>query len=328
MIYANYQVCGTILDKVRTSIKEKDISEVITALKEFSEFKSLAPEKKEVQILLEDEMGNQTEVTLEYEKSLEENAGLYYEKVKKAKEKLQGAKRSIVETKRKLDRVHIEREETAKKKLKQTKQFWFEKYKWFISSDGNIVIAGRDAKSNDRIVKKYLTENDRYAHADIHGAPSVVIKSRNGDISEQTLKEACEFAVVHSKAWNARIGAGAAYWVMPDQVSKTPPAGEFLPRGAFMIYGKKNMLSGIEFRLAVGLLEYENVEKVMCGPVSAVRSHCSRYIEFVPGDMKKSTFTRKLMGVLGVGEEAIARVLPPGDIRVISSIGFPEDIFK
>jgi predicted ribosome quality control (RQC) complex YloA/Tae2 family protein len=327
-IYAHYQVCENILNTIKTSLKKKDINDVIASLKEFSEFNALAPEKKEVSIILSDEDGNQSEIILAYEKPLEENAGIYYDKVKKAKEKLEGAKKSIVDTKKKLDRVQVENEEDRRKKKKQTKQFWFEKYKWFISSDGNIVIAGRDAKSNDRIVKKYLSDKDRYAHADIHGAPSVVIKSQEEEISEQTLKEACEFALVHSKAWNAKIGAGSAYWVKPDQVSKTPPAGEFLPRGAFMIYGRKNMQANIEFRMAVGLIEYENIEKVMCGPPSAIKTHCSRYIEFGPGEMKKNSFTKRLMRILDSEEEAVARVLPPGDIRIIATTGFPEDVFK
>ncbi|MBU0623454.1 MAG: DUF814 domain-containing protein, partial [Candidatus Thermoplasmatota archaeon] len=50
-----------------------------------------------------------------------------------------------------------------------------------------------------------LEAGDRYANADIHGAPSVVVKMK-GDITEKTLYEACEFAVATSKAWNAKIG--------------------------------------------------------------------------------------------------------------------------
>jgi len=326
LIYARYQLCESILEIIRTSIKDKDINDVIEALKEFSEFNDLALEKKEVTIDLADEEGNRVQVIMEYEKSLEENAGMYYDKVKKAKEKLEGAKKSITDTKKKLDAIHTEKEELSRRKKTKSKQFWFEKYKWFISSDGNVVIAGRDAKSNDRIVKKYLTEKDRYAHAEVHGAPSVVIKNMNGEISEKTLKEACEFAVVHSKAWNANIGAASAYWVNPDQVSKTPPTGEFLPRGAFMIYGKKNVISNIEFRLALGIIDYEGTEKVMCGPVSSIESHSNKYVIIEPGDVKKSDFSRKMKNVFEVDEEEISRILPPGDINLLTTVGLPEDI--
>lgn len=36
------------------------------------------------------------------------------------------------------------------------KQFWFEKFYWFISSENYLVITGRDFQQNEMIVKKYL----------------------------------------------------------------------------------------------------------------------------------------------------------------------------
>ena len=42
-------------------------------------------------------------------------------------------------------------------KAQPTKQFWFERYKWFITSGGRLVIAGRDAHTNDNVVKKHST---------------------------------------------------------------------------------------------------------------------------------------------------------------------------
>ncbi|UCF07337.1 MAG: NFACT family protein [Thermoplasmata archaeon] len=327
LVYAHYPVCQDILNLIKSSIKERDTADVITKLKEFPEFKDFAPDKKEVTISLKDEVGHLTDITLDYTVSVEENAGLYYDKAKKAKDKLEGAKKSIEDTKKRMKALESGKHEEEKRVRKQTKRFWFEKYRWFISSGGNIVIAGRDAKSNDRIVKKYLTEKDRYAHADIHGAPSVVIKNKDGEVSEETLREACEFALAHSKAWNAKIGGGSAYWVMPDQVSKTPPAGEFLPRGAFMIYGKKHMVTNMELKLAAGPMQYEGSEKMMCGPVSAIKTHCSRFVVFEPGETKRSDFVRKLRKEFEFEEEDISKILPPGNVKIVTSTGLSEDGF-
>jgi hypothetical protein len=36
------------------------------------------------------------------------------------------------------------------------KPHWFEKFRWFISSDGIIVVAGSDAQQNEQLVKKYM----------------------------------------------------------------------------------------------------------------------------------------------------------------------------
>jgi predicted ribosome quality control (RQC) complex YloA/Tae2 family protein len=55
-----------------------------------------------------------------------------------------------------------------KKGLKQEKavlrpvrqQMWFEKFIWFVSSDGYLVLGGRDAQQNEILYKKYLRKGD------------------------------------------------------------------------------------------------------------------------------------------------------------------------
>ncbi len=58
------------------------------------------------------------------------------------------------------------------------KTHWWEKFNWFISSDGHIVIAGRDAQQNEMLVKRYMRKGDAYVHAEVHGAASCVVKSK------------------------------------------------------------------------------------------------------------------------------------------------------
>ena len=57
---------------------------------------------------------------------------------------------------------------TASKPKISDKYQWFESFRWFISSDGNLVLGGKDAKTNETIVKKHLKDRDRYAHAEVH----------------------------------------------------------------------------------------------------------------------------------------------------------------
>src|SRR5438094_8985368 len=84
-------------------------------------------------------------------------------------------------------------------RIKSTKSMWFEAYRWTISSEGFLILGGRDARTNDQLVKKHLKEGDRYAHADVHGAPSTVIQD-GARATEATLRESCEFALSYSKA--------------------------------------------------------------------------------------------------------------------------------
>ncbi len=256
--------------------------------------------------------------------SVESNAQRYYEKGKKLKAKLEGVLPALEDTRKAIAEWDREREAAIKRasasNVKSTKRFWFERYRWFVSSEGAIVLGGKDAKTNDMLVKKHLQAGDRYVHADIHGAPSVVVKMTDG-IGEQTLAEACVFAVATSKAWNAKIGSGVGFWVMPEQVSKTPQSGEFLARGAFVIRGKRNYSSKTEIMLGLGEVEYEGERKVMCGPVGAVERRSKRYVVIRPGNIDKNDFAKAAAKVFDVPIEEVQRVLPPGNIDVVDSTG-------
>ncbi|KAK8102764.1 snRNP-like RNA-binding protein [Apiospora sp. TS-2023a] len=152
-----------------------------------------------------------------------------------------------------------------KKGLKQEKpllhvvrrQMWFEKFIWFLSSDGYLVLAGKDASQNEMLYRRYLKKGDIYVHADLNGAPSVIIKNNpqtpDAPIPPSTLSQAGNLAVSASNAWDSKAGA-AAYWVDAEQVSKSAPTGEFLPTGSFMVRGRKNFLPPAQLILGFGLM--------------------------------------------------------------------------
>jgi len=137
---------------------------------------------------------------------------------------------------------------------KARKRYWFENFFWFVSSDGYLVVAGRDSEQNEMLVKRYMKNNDIYVHADLHGAASVIVKNESNDpIPPKTLVEAGSMAVCYSSAWDSKI-ATTSWWVYPKQVSKTPPTGEYLTQGAFVIRGKKNFLPLSNLVLGFGFL--------------------------------------------------------------------------
>ena len=207
--------------------------------------------------------------------------------------------------------------------MKATKSFWFEAYRWFLSSEGFLVLGGRDAKTNDAVVKKHLKDGDRYVHADMHGAPSCVVKE-GSKAGAATLGEACAFALAWSKAWSAGIASGSAFWVMPEQVSKQAESGEYVSRGAWVIRGRRNYVHDIPVRAAVGEIEHEGHRKVMAGPVAAVRARSSRLLVLEPGDEAKEAVARRVAAQFGVPVEEVSRVLPPGPVRVVERVTVPE----
>ncbi|ESZ95142.1 putative Nuclear export mediator factor Nemf [Sclerotinia borealis F-4128] len=137
------------------------------------------------------------------------------------------------------------------------KQMWFEKFIWFISSDGYMVLAGKDAPQSEILYKRYLKKGDVYLHADIQGAASVIVrnnaKTPDAPIPPQTLSQAGTLVVAMSSAWDSKAGM-SAWWVTADQVSKSAPTGEFLPAGSFMTRGKKNFLPPAQLLLGFGVL--------------------------------------------------------------------------
>ncbi|MGC8585029.1 MAG: ribosome rescue protein RqcH [Thermoplasmata archaeon] len=237
------------------------------------------------------------------------NAQQKYEESKKYSEKMDGILAAI----ERLKSRKVEKEE-RKVIREERKRFWFEKYRWFISSENAIVIAGRDAKSNEEVVKKYFGEKDYYVHADIHGAPSVVVK--NTGITEKTLIEAGIFGVSFSRAWNAGYKVADAYWVTFSQVSKMAESGEYVPRGAWIIRGKRNYMRNLPLRLGIGEIEYQNVKIVMIGPVESFRNKAKKIISIVPGNMTKENAAVEISKKFSISKDEVVRLLPPGNIDI------------
>jgi predicted ribosome quality control (RQC) complex YloA/Tae2 family protein len=329
VIYTNYQRCEQLLDELN-QLKDTTVSdELLGQLTNSQDIVELNPHDRFVILKFVDEDSAKEQIIkLDLRKNVIENANHYYEKSKHSKEKLRGAQKALVNTQTALKKLKTKEVKAQKHKPKQRikKHYWFEKYHWFITSEGNMVVAGRDAKSNDQVVKKHLKDNDRYCHADISGAASVVIKSdpEAQEITTASLEEACQFAVIFSKAWHAKVGSGSAYWVKPDQVSKTPQSGEFLARGAFVIRGKRNYVGGIKLELAVGELEYNGHYKLMAGPVQGVKIRAKKYVILVPGNIKKNEMANQLSKLFNVAVDDILSILPSGEFHVVDKLGFPD----
>ncbi|KAK0655859.1 fibronectin-binding protein A N-terminus-domain-containing protein [Cercophora newfieldiana] len=190
------------------------------------------------------------------------NAKEYYEQKRSAAGK---EKKTVLQSAMALKNAEQKISEDLKKGLKQEKpvlqpirrQMWFEKFTWFISSDGYLVLGGRDSQQNEMLYKRYLRKGDVYVHADLHGASSVIIKNNpktpDASIPPSTLAQAGNLSVCCSSAWDSKAGVGA-WWANADQVSKTAPAGEYLPVGSFMVRGKRNLLPPALLMLGFGLL--------------------------------------------------------------------------
>ncbi len=176
---------------------------------------------------------------------------------------------------------------------------WYERYRWFITSEGLLAIGGRDASSNSAIIRKHLTENDIVFHAEVHGSPFFILKDalhlgENG----ASLMEVAQATVSFSRAWKDGLFSADAYWVDPSQIKKGAPTGQFVPRGSFVIEGKRNYIKSIEIKLAVGLVWSLSSYVLACGPPAAIRKYSLVYTQLLPGGIDPNRLAKKIKAEL------------------------------
>lgn len=260
-------------------------------------------------------------IELDLRLGVDRNIERYYQKKKKAIDKsvkTQAAIENIVE---KL----IPKKESVQ--IQKREPFWFEKFHFFISSESELVIGGRNAQQNEIIVKRHLDDTDLYFHCDVQGASSVVCKGRG----EATISEASYMSLCMSKCWEEGV-IRPVFYVEPSQVSKTAPSGEFVPKGGFMIKGKKNILNPYRLEYGVGILfKIEGASDILdfCthpkpedriafampvgAPWSLVRDYRYR-VRLCPGNEKKSKICQDILkrfndAALGSAEERAVRAI-------------------
>ncbi|KAK2791293.1 hypothetical protein FQN52_004970 [Onygenales sp. PD_12] len=198
------------------------------------------------------------------------NARQYYEQKKAAAVKeektLKSSKKAIKSTEKKVAA-------DLKQALKQEKPvlrpartpFWFEKFIHFVSSDGYLVLGGRDAQQTEILYRRHLKKGDVYVHADVQGAIPLIVKNKPGTpdapIPPGTLSQAGNLCVATSIAWDSKALMGA-WWVKAEQVSKTTETGEFVATGGFVIRGEKNQLAPAQLLLGFAVMFLISEESV------------------------------------------------------------------
>ncbi|WP_129598387.1 ribosome rescue protein RqcH [Methanohalophilus profundi] len=323
-IYEHYQdieqLLQTLLDAREKDYSWKEIQSIISDAKD-----ELPAAKKIVNIdgsqglVLLDLDGKK--VNIDVRLTVPQNAMRYYEKAKKLEKKRKGALAAIEDTKKAMQK----KKAAPKKHFKVVhKKHWYERFRWFFSSDGFLVVGGRDATTNEELVKKYMEKRDLVFHTQAPGAPITVVKTEGKDIPETTLQEAAEFVVSFSSIWKGGQFSGDCYWIYPEQVTKTPESGEYLKKGSFIIRGERNYYRDVPVRAAVGL-ELKPETRAIGGPVSAVKARGEHVVELTPGKFNQNDIAKKIYRIYVeklkdvhfvkqiASPDKIANVLPPGE---------------
>jgi predicted ribosome quality control (RQC) complex YloA/Tae2 family protein len=261
-------------------------------------------------------------VVLRVDRTPRESAQELYTEVKRLQSKIAGARAALADTEAKAAapaaRARSKANREPSEEVRRKKPHWFERFRWFLSSEGAIVIAGRDASSNDLIVRRNMKEGDLYVHADLHGAASVIVKHPTpGEpaVTEKSLREAGQWAVVYSKAWRAGLASAEAFWVTHEQVSKAGASGEFVARGSWAIHGTKHVMRDLPTELGLGTIEYQGETLWTAAPQSAIQSRGAVRAVLVPGEEReREAIEVELSRELGLTRTRLQSLLPAGGI--------------
>jgi predicted ribosome quality control (RQC) complex YloA/Tae2 family protein len=261
------------------------------------------------------------QVRISVRQSVRENIGRIFEEAKKFKRKREGALAAIA---RPLPAPPEKREKRA-----EGKKRWFQRFRWFETSDGVLVVGGRDAGQNEELVRKYLGGGDTFVHADVHGAAVAIVKG-----ATERMDEVARFAASYSGAWKSGHASADVYSVRPDQVSKTPPSGEYLSTGGFTVRGERTWFRNVPLAVSIGLTKGEH-PRVIGGPPGAVALKTSIRVTLRPGIFEPNDIAKKVVRALReklpeseqgglrrvLSTESVAAFVPPGGSEVTGDEG-------
>lgn len=310
-IFTNAHLLEELFTTIKTANKKgmqwEDISErLLKGKKQGIEsakiFMELIPASKSIKVNLDD-----TELELDFTESPFNLGNSFFEASKKAERKIEPALEAVKETQAKIAVAEelrsqaeiISRAKAVKKRVKR----WFEAYHWTRTTNGFLVIAGRNLKENEQMAKRRMDEKDIFFHADVQGAPYTLLKiaeAENQDIEpdEDDYLDAARIAGIYSKAWKAGLGSIDVYSALPEQLSFSAPTGEYLPKGSIFIEGKRTFYK-VELKIYVGISFDDTYAYLfVSGNERSVKSRTTVYTSLnAPshGSDKKSDLAKKII---------------------------------
>lgn len=342
MIQEQYEHVQSILTQTLLAIEKDGWAHVAESIKSIPWIHAVHPAEGSIELFLVDEEGQPGKhVLVELNSSVHQNAQAYFEKARKHKNKSQGAISALETTRLELQRAQKKEAklQTSGKiqSMKRTKKFWFEHYKWAITSGGHLVIGGKDAKGNDAVVKKHCSNQDLYLHADLHGAPSCSLRSDHGLVldpspsvhipnnvpsyriadklpdevlNEEKLAQAAVMALAWSRAWASGGAHGTVYSVKPAQVSKTAQTGEYVGKGGFIVRGQRTWYKDLDIQLGIGMIAVNGTPLLATSTPEFIATMCERYAIISPGREKKEHIANLIYKSTGLSTDDILGVLP------------------
>lgn len=181
----------------------------------------------------------------------------------------------------------------------------YEKYRWFFTSSGKLVIGGKNAEQNEQIMKSAKSD-DYVLHTASPGSPFCIIQNP----SKKDLEETAIFTGSFSHDWKNKKKKADVHVFKGGQVKKA----KNMKTGTFGVSGKIETIRA-ELKLA---LDFQK-GKLRAIPLSTAKKPIA---VLTPGEMSKEKAAEKIAEVIKeklcypIKKEEILQAIPSDKIRI------------
>jgi hypothetical protein len=185
----------------------------------------------------------------------------------------------------------------------------FKKYKWFVTSNGVLVVGGKSAVQNDELMKVVKESGKDYLimHTSSAGSPFCVIVSDVDKVKKSDIGECAVFCGCFSRAWREGKRKTKVHLFKSSKVGKL----KGMKVGTWGVLGK---VKEINVELKLVLTKQKNVYR-------AVPEKSAKVVLMMicPGKIDKRKVVNKIKELLKdekVKEDELLSALPAGGVRI------------
>lgn len=178
------------------------------------------------------------------------------------------------------------------------KKNWFEKYRWFYTSEGHLCVLQKGTRSGPLL--KRLSPDFLHISSDVSGIGSAYIDyDGRRQPAQLSIDEAAQFLLSFAGNWNAESGETEMYWTEEDSQ-------------------EKNYFSARSPGLELAISEVSGEALPMIAP-SGIRRIVSGQVAFLePGSSDSAYIAAQISRALMLKKKEVRRLLPAGGLKLSS----------
>jgi predicted ribosome quality control (RQC) complex YloA/Tae2 family protein len=187
----------------------------------------------------------------------------------------------------------------------------YEKFRWFFTSTGKLVIGGKSSEQNDDLLKKLKKEGNEYVvmHTSSPGSPFAVIMSDPKHNTKTDLEETAIFTGSFSRAWReGKVRTTIDIFTL-SQLHKSPQ----MKVGTWGVKGKKE-----KTMVSLELVLTKQKKKLRSVPEKTAKKK-DIILKLRPGKVDKYHMLAKFQMEIKehLNQEELLSALPPGGISIV-----------